>query len=183
MSQNQTDISWWNAFKEGDRTAFDNLFRQYYPVLLLYGLKISQDRDVVDDCIQDLFIELWQSKASPQIQSVKAYLLKALKYKLFRQFKLVQPVQHSGDDQQGVPFELSHDHFIINRDDERSRATKITTAVNKLPNRQKEIIYLKIYQSLSYEEISEVMSINYQVARNLFHQSIKSLREMIEFKV
>jgi RNA polymerase sigma-70 factor (ECF subfamily) len=52
-------------------------------------------------------------------------------------------------------------------------------ALERLSSRQKEIIYLKYYQNLSYEEVSEIMNINYQVARNLLYQAIKSLKTIL----
>lgn len=177
MNDNSDDISLWNAFKDGDREAFDNLFRRYYPMLVLYGSKICPDKDIVDDCIQDLFIELWQSKSPTEVQSVKAYFLKALKYKLFKRLKGIRPAQF--DDNLEENMEISHDQFMVSREDEQHTAKKIINAINQLPGRQKEIIYLRIYQGFSYEEISEVMNINYQAARNLFYQSIKSLRQIL----
>ncbi|HEX2627738.1 MAG TPA: sigma-70 family RNA polymerase sigma factor [Chitinophagaceae bacterium] len=179
MNDNNTDILWWNAFKDGDRQAFDNLFRRYYPVLLQYGMRITTDKELINDSIQDLFIELWQSRSSTSVQSVKAYLLKALKYKLFRQFRSNSTTQTTEGDIENH-FELSHDQFIMAREDEAAMVKKMVAAINQLPNRQKEIIYLKIYQGLNYEELSEVMGINYQVARNLFYQSIKSLRQILQ---
>lgn len=179
MNEIPSDILCWNAFRSGDRQAFENLFRGYYPLLLQYGTKICPDRDLVNDCIQDLFIELWQSKANTPVQSVKAYLLRALKYKLFRNLKTTQAVQSADAWQENMPFEISHDHFIVKREEEKARTGRVTDAVRNLPSRQKEIIYLKIYQQLSYEEISEVMGINYQVARNLFSQSLRSLRQFL----
>ena len=128
MSDNPADISLWNAFKTGDRDAFDNLFRQYYPLLVLYGTKICPDKDIVDDCIQDLFIELWQSKSTTEIQSVKAYFLKALKYKLFRRLKNIRPAQL--EDNREDNFEISYDQFMVTREDEQHTAKKIITAIN-----------------------------------------------------
>ena len=179
MNDTPSDILCWNAFRSGDRQAFESLFRRYYPILLQYGTKIYPDKERVNDCIQDLFIELWQSKASTPVQSVRAYFLKAIKYKIFRLFKTSKPHLHIDEWQETLPFELSHDHFIITREDELSRVKTITDAIENLPGRQKEIIYLKIYQQLSYEELSEVMNINYQVARNLYSQSLRSLRQLL----
>jgi RNA polymerase sigma factor (sigma-70 family) len=56
---------------------------------------------------------------------------------------------------------------------------KIKAAVADLSRRQQEIVYLRFFQNLSYEEISDVMDINYQVARNLLYQSIKALRQTL----
>lgn len=178
MNDNAPDIVLWNAFKEGDRQAFDNLFRRYYPLLLQYGSKICADDTITEDSIQDLFIELWQSKAHAQVQSVKAYFFKALKYKLFRQLKKQRTVQQVDDEPENI-FGIGDDHFIYTREEEVSTTKKVIAAINQLPGRQKEIVYLKIYQGLNYDEISEVMNINYQVARNLFYQSVKSLRQII----
>jgi RNA polymerase sigma factor (sigma-70 family) len=180
LNDNQADIHWWHSFKEGDRQAFDNLFRRYYPLLLQYGTRICPDRDIVDDCIQDLFIELWQSRSTAVVQSVKAYFLKALKYKIFRHFRDTQAVQLTENVEESTAFTISHDHFIVGREEEQHNTQRIVQAINQLPNRQKEIIYLKIYQGLGYEEISEVMNINYQVARNLFYQAVKSLKHIID---
>jgi RNA polymerase sigma-70 factor (ECF subfamily) len=179
MNDNKADMVIWHAFKEGDRDAFDKLFRYYYPSLVQYGSRICPDNHILDDCIQDLFIELWQSRSTTRVQSVKAYLLKALKYKLYKQIRRGKPLENTASLQENMSFEISHDHFIIRREDELQRVKMIMEAINKLPGRQKEIIYLKIYQRLSYEEISEVMSINYQVARNLLSQALRSLKKIL----
>ena len=76
-------------------------------------------------------------------------------------------------------FELSHETFLIGKQNDEERTKKILEAVNQLPARQKEIIYLRIYKGLSYEEISQVMQLNYQVVRNLLSQALKSFRKII----
>lgn len=177
LTNNQTDIDNWIAFKAGDAQAFDRLFRDFHPILVQYGTKICPDREMLEDAIQDLFVEIWQSPSQTQVASVKAYFFKALKYKLFRVMKAGNHRIGTLDDE--TYFEMPAEHFLITREEERSRAQKIQQAVAQLPSRQKEIVYLRIFQGLDYDAISDVMGINYQVARNLFYQSIKSLRSEI----
>lgn len=179
MNDTRSDTEIWTSFKQGDSNAFDELFRRYYPLLTLYGSRICADREVLEDNIHDLFIELWQSRSNPEIQSVKAYFLKAIKYKLYKHFRKNVPSSDARELGEGIGFVISHDHFIAEQETQAQLHRSVTEAVNKLPNRQKEIIYLKIYHGLKYEEISEVMNINYQVARNLFSQSVKNLRELM----
>jgi len=76
-----------------------------------------------------------------------------------------------------LSFVLSHENFLIDQHEDRQKTEKVLNAVQQLSNREREIIYLRLYQKLSYEEIVEVMQINYQAARNLFYQAIKSLRK------
>lgn len=168
------DLHYWHAFTMGDREALGMLFRMYYPHLYKYGSKISADEAVLEDCIQELFIELWQHKNPPPTLSVKAYLLKALKYKLLKTLhkkNLLLP--------DSTAFEISYENFIVAKQEDEERVRKVVQAIDQLSNRQKEIIYLKFYQNLSYEEVSEIMNINYQVARNLLHQAIKAMRKIL----
>lgn len=176
MTNPQNDIAKWNAFKSGDRTAFEEIFREFHGSLLQYGSKICADQELLEDAVQDLFLEIWQSSSQAPVLSVKAYLFKALKYKLFRAMKEAAKKRKSLFQQSHPEFSFPHDTFLIGREEEAIQSEKLQKALQKLPSRQREIVYLRIYQNLDYSGISEIMGINYQVARNLFYQSMKSLR-------
>jgi RNA polymerase sigma-70 factor (ECF subfamily) len=172
------NIRLWESFRKGDKEAFAALFREHYNTLYKFGNKFTTDTELLEDCIQELFVELWQAKSRAPVFSVKAYLLKSLKYKLLKAFRKngkVLPLHENGD----VPFEFSHETFLITQQENQEKKQMVIKALGRLSNRQKEIIYLKYYQDLSYEEVSEIMNINYQVARNLLYQAIKSLKNML----
>jgi RNA polymerase sigma factor (sigma-70 family) len=161
----------------GEKEAFASLFRRHYETLFRFGSKFTTDREMLEDCIQELFVELWQAKSRAPVVSVKAYLLKSLKYKLLKVFRKkgkILPLSE-GDGH----FEWSHENFLIDRQETDEKKQRVLTALEQLSSRQKEIIYLKYYQNLSYEEVSEIMNINYQVARNLLYQAIKSLKNIL----
>lgn len=177
--KHQPDIHYWHAFIQGDRDALGWLFRQYYPDLFRYGYKICQDAAMLEDCIQELFIELWQSKNAPPTISVKAYLLKAMKYKLLKLLRKKGNILLQAELTENTVFEISYEDFVIGKQESEEKTTKLILALNQLTNRQKEIIYLKFYQNLGYEEISEIMNINYQVARNLLYQAVKAMKKIL----
>jgi RNA polymerase sigma-70 factor (ECF subfamily) len=178
LISNQSDIALWEAYQKGDHDSFAILFRRYYEPLVQYGSKLTNNNDVLEDCIQELFTELWQNKSQTQVQSVKAYLFKSLKYKLYRahQRRTTGPFNENHSD---VLFELSHENLMVNREQDAEKTARVVQALAQLSNRQKEIIYLKFYQELNYEEVSDIMNINYQAARNLLYQSIKSLKKLL----
>ena len=178
MLSSGSDIELWNSFIQGDQNALGALFKRYYSFLYQYGNKICQDKNLLEDSIQELFIELWQKRSGQPVQSVKAYLLQALKYKLYKSFRNKKATIDINRDS-NEHFELSHETFLINKQDDDENVRMILNAINQLPARQKEIIYLRIYKGLSYEEISEIMQINYQVVRNLLCQALKTFRKLI----
>lgn len=167
----------WAAAAGGDREAFGVLFRRFYPLLYQYGSKICADGAVVEDAIQELFAELWQKGPAASVLSVKAYLLQALKFKLYKYFRQDRRMQTGSLSEE--PFELSHENFMVEGEEEGEKLARVLEAINKLPARQKEIIYLKLYKGLSYEEVSEIMEINYQVVRNLLCQALKTFRKLM----
>ena len=178
MNTADQNIMLWESFRKGDKEAFAALFREHYGTLYRFGNKFTTDTELLEDSIQELFIELWQAKTQAPVLSVKAYLLKSLKYKLLKAFRKngkTLPIYDNGD----IPFELSHETFLISQQESDEKKRQVIRALERLSHRQKEIIYLKYYQNLSYEEVSDIMSINYQVARNLLYQAIKSLKNML----
>lgn len=177
--KHQPEIHYWQTFIQGDRDALGWLFRQYYPDLFRYGYKICQDTAMLEDCIQELFIELWQSKNPPPTISVKAYLLKAMKYKLLKLLRKKGNTALQSDLLENSVFEISHEDFVIGIQESEEKKTRLVQALNLLTSRQKEIVYLKFYQNLGYEEISEIMNINYQAARNLLYQAVKAMKKIL----
>ena len=168
----------WESFRKGDREAFATLFRQHYELLFRYGSRLTPDADLLEDLIQELFLELWQSRSNTPVLSVRAYLLKSLKYKLLKVFRQQGRLKRlsAGDDN---IFEWSHESFLIAEQENAEKKQRVLNALGHLSNRQREIIYLKYYQNLSYEEVGEIMNINYQVARNLLYQAMKSLKKWL----
>ncbi len=174
MQSSLSDIELWNSAMQGDKEAFGNLFYRHYPFLFQFGLKICAERETLEDAIQELFTELWQKKKDTGLQSVKAYLVQSLKYKLYKAYRKER--QQINVEKAEESFELSPETFLVRQEENKEQALKVLEALNKLPPRQKEIIYLKIYKGLSYDEISELMNIKYQVVRNLLCQALKTMR-------
>jgi RNA polymerase sigma factor (sigma-70 family) len=171
------DIELWKAVTDGNRDAFSTLFRRFYPLLFQYGSKITPDKELLEDAIQELFLELWQKPTAQSLHSVKAYLLQALKFKLYKSFRKTA-VFSAGASEEDYGFELPKEAMLISDEEDGERIQKLLAALTKLTPRQKEVIYLKIYKGLSYEEVSEVMQLNYQVVRNLLYTALKAFKKL-----
>lgn len=170
-----SDEKLWRLFKEGDKAAFAALFNRFYSQLFLYGIKISTYTDEVEDAIQELFTDLWNGRARDiSLTSVKAYLFTAFRFKIYRLLK--NRSKRSKEITSNTVFELGADDFLCTAENNLEHQERLIVAMNKISPRQREIIYLKFYRNLDYEQTAEILEISYQACRNLLYTSIKSLR-------
>jgi RNA polymerase sigma-70 factor (ECF subfamily) len=64
----------WLQFKKGDKDAFSRLYRLFSLPLIAYGYRLCPDNDLLKDRIQELFVELWNSRATlSHTNAVKFY--------------------------------------------------------------------------------------------------------------
>lgn len=178
MNQVNNDTVLWNECRNGNANALAELFQNHFSEMFNFGKKIVADEEVIKDCIQDLFVEIWKQKNKLLLVSVKAYFIKSLQYKLIK-IKKRQTKQQPFNINEDWYFEWGSDNFLIQQEEASISAKKLIDAMRLLPKRQQEILYLKFQLNLSYEEICEVMNIQYQVARNQISNAMKFLKGML----
>ncbi|MEO6583305.1 MAG: sigma factor, partial [Ferruginibacter sp.] len=79
-----TDVALWEQFRNGDTESFVTIFKKYYSDLFNYGRKITTDDAIIEDCIQELFMDLWRTHGKAEIISLNAYFFRAFKFKLIK---------------------------------------------------------------------------------------------------
>jgi RNA polymerase sigma factor (sigma-70 family) len=169
----------WNSFQKGDIEAYKILYQQHVGYLLNYGLRLYNSMTVVEDSVQEVFIDLWQYRQNlSEPNEVRFYLMKCLRNKISKQFKLNQPFVSGFDDEVQLPFliEPSSEHRLIELQMDTELRQKVQYLMNELSPREREIIYLKYFNDMSYEQICELMNINYQTARSQHYNALKRLR-------
>lgn len=172
------DEELWCDLVNGSEKAFSALFRKYHPVLVSYGKSVTMHHNIVGDCVQDVFADIWlYRKSLSQPVSVKAYLLSGLRKRIARKLERDPIFRHCA----GIDTIEFSAHFtildeLITNEETRSQVEYLNMLINQLPARQKEALYLRYHQQLSIEQIAETMQMNYQSAVNLLHRAIKQLR-------
>lgn len=169
----------WESCLTGDKAAFKELYCRFYSLLCNYGFKLVVDKDLVKDCIQDVFIKLIQNHQSlSPTPNVKGYLIKALRNKLFDTMEKEKETDDISLYEESFQTDdlLSQLTFEETESDQRSR--QLMHAFAELPARQQEIIYHYYMNGLNHEAIAEVMGINYQSSKNLLFRSLSKLKEL-----
>lgn len=179
----------WQSFLDGDDKSFSAIYNCYADQLLSYGYKFSMDREIVHDSIQEIFIDLFQKrkKTGVNIENLKAYLFVALRNGIIKKVKKSRKYEmlEITDKQDNIPFyvEYSFQEKLIEEEMSIEINDKLKSAINGLPARQKEIIYLKFEEELSYDQISEILNISVESCRKLLYRALLSLREKIHPKL
>lgn len=171
----------WSRFLKGDNQVLSLIYLHHANALFDYGCRFTVDKDLVKDCIQEVFCTLIRTRKNlSETDNVRLYLLKSLKRRIIRDLKNTANKPRSLDDQD-YSFDLRFSDNIdnqLNELDEEKRHL-IADAMQLLTDRQKEAIYLRFNRGLEYEEISFLLNLNYQSSRALIHRSIEKLREII----
>lgn len=172
-----SDERLWQAFKSGKENAFANIYRKNVRSLTSYGYKLTSDSTLIEDCIHDLFIELWRRRNYlSDITSIKLYLFRALDRKLKR--KMVQQRKKSCNlSNLNGTCEMPLECNWISQQIEEENAKKLRKAIDTLSGRQREVLTMYYYEGRNYNEIAKVINIKYQSVANLMCQSIRKLRK------
>lgn len=166
----------WQQFLLGDAAAFKKIYLKNAPLLAAYGKKITPNKEIVNDAIQDVFINLWQKRERlPVVQNTSAYLLKALRNRILRILESRSIGNDSNRPHQA--FQESYEHHLIRAELASENLHKLHSIIEQLPARQKEVINLKYFQNLKTDEIADILNINYQSASNLLYKGIKALKK------
>lgn len=183
MKLQPVDRDLWDAFKEGDSTAFGQIYNDHIIELLNYGYRVTSDRQLIKDSIHDLFLHLWLHRSNlSEVDSIKHYLFRALRNRVLQ--NLSNSIEARPKDIAGIMDALfaenSLEQTLIEEETESDQINALKKAINLLPVRQQEVIQLRYYHDFSLEEIASVMGINNQSVRNLLHRSIVLLRNIFE---
>ena len=174
-----SDEMLWEGMMKGDPEQLLALYNRYYHPLLFLGLKEIRDPQLVKDTIQQLFLYLWEKKDSIQMaRNVKAYLVTSFLRKLTRDWKRASRLSNlevvhlqQMDETASTPEEE-----LIFKTEQQDRSRKLVEFINELPGRQKDLIYLKYYEGLSYDEIVQQTGLAHRTVYNKIHEALKKLK-------
>ena len=171
----------WNLFRAGNKDAFEHIYRMHINSLYGYGRHFSKEINVVEDCVQDMFIELWSRRSNlGDTDNVKGYLFLSLRRRIIKQVKVSKNISLEEDmSKLNFDAELSIDHIMINEELTNEQSTLLKNAFETLSPNQREILYLKFHQDIDSKDIAVMLDINYQSVRNAISRALIKMRKQM----
>ena len=175
-----SDEELWEQFTTGHKAPFEQLYFRYVNVLYDYGAKISRDKQLAEDCVQDLFTYFWQRQHElPLVKAVKPYLLVSLKRRVHHKLNGKQSDALNSYE----PLDAEAHGFVPTAAENPDDTIYIKEAFEQLSEKQKEVLYLRFYNKLSFEEVAEVMGVQVKAIYKLSARAISVLKHSIAHPV
>lgn len=177
----QEDTSLIVQVRSGDYDAFTLLYNKYIRQLTRYGLKFTNDLCAVEDCLHDVFVWLWANRQKLHIHSsVKSYLFKSVRTTMLHWLQKQNRLQSlSAGDDQAYTFELqlTPETLVLHNEQQRQIRQQIEAVLLTLTAKQKEVIYLRYYEGLNFEDIAQNMNLSVKACYKLMGRALTVLRE------
>lgn len=177
-----SDEEVWKLFKSGNNLAFEYIYQEYFDKLFNYGCQFTRDHTLVEDALQELFLDLKRrSKYLSETDSILPYLYTAFRRKVIR-FRDRSNKFKEFDANNSFKIESSIEAAIIEEEMQQEYSKKLNLALEKLSEKHKEMIYLFYYENFSYQEIKEIQGFeDVKSARNLLYKAINALKAAIKY--
>lgn len=183
--ENKGDPEIWEIFKSGDESAFIYIYSKYFKELINYGIQFTADVNLIEDCVQDLFIKLRKSRSKLGVikKSIRLYLLISLRRRILDN-KAIPKKREQAIKEVSAEFEISLplETHLIQKDILTERRKMLEKGMKQLTRKQREVIYYIYYKNLSYAEAKEILKINSEkTLRNLLYRALGSMRAVMKY--
>ena len=173
----------WTQISSGDQDAYARLYVFYYKRLYNYGRKFTGDIIVLEDAIQEALVAIWTGRQRlPQIEKPYTWLFSAFRYILFKKVKQGRKVLSLTTTEAGEP-DFGADQLLIRREIESAVRHRLEQALQTLTSRQREAIFLRFYEGLSYEEVAAIMDISVKATYKIMSRALLQLKETLSLPI
>jgi RNA polymerase sigma-70 factor (ECF subfamily) len=167
-----------DAIKQGDKQAFEKLFKEHYAPLCRYAYTFLKDAQEAEEAVQGVFLAIWERREELSINtSVKSYLYQMVHNRSLNQLKheKVKEAYKQYNHTQINQNPANASHLTI----QNELASRIEQAIDELPEQCRKVFRMSRVDELKYSEIAEVLGISIKTVENHMSKALKHLREKL----
>ena len=169
MIERNTYNELFEQIRNNNAEAFNTLYAQFFAPLCVFASRYISDHNIIEDCVQDVFLKIWKDKENINITtSIRSYLLTATKNNCLNLIEKKKTEQ-------------TYEQYILNTYDEYSSSDLysveeierlITQAINKLPEKYRTVFQMSRFENLTYKEIAVKQNISIKTVEAYMHKSL-----------
>ncbi|MDR1381829.1 MAG: RNA polymerase sigma-70 factor [Tannerella sp.] len=170
-----SDMNLAEAMRDGDRRAFETVYRQYHRMLYTIAMRYLPSAEDAEDAVADVFVHLWEIRRDMVVETnLRNYLYTMTKNSILNRLRRSTPVFLSVDSSEAQRKEEEESlEELLDREELRERLCR---AVDSLPEQKRKICLLKMRENLKNEEIAGRMNISLNTVKTHYLQALRMLR-------
>ena len=161
--------------KIDDKASLEKIYKQYWSKLYIYAFNVLREREICEDIIQEIFVDLWTKRHDVRIYDLNSYLYQSVKYQIFNHFRKSKYKKQLLEKLS----EVNKKYKINESYEKKELKVHIKDAISKLPEQRRLIFQMSRYEGLSNKEISENLNISLQTVKNQISASLKFIRKSL----
>lgn len=163
------------ALQNNEEWALKELYDMYWESMLLYAFKVLGDQALSEDIIQEIFVSLWEKAPNRTIKHLKAYLFKALKYKIANSIRDAKYTSLKEEHLSLIPEENNVKSAIDLLDLE----TQVEHILDTLPTKCQNVFYLSRIKQYNNHEIAQELNISVRTVETHISNALKHFKVYI----
>ncbi|QEH41315.1 RNA polymerase sigma factor [Chitinophaga sp. XS-30] len=182
MGENLYTQEYWRQLQKGNTDALSALYQLHYVGLINYGVKMTGDRDLANDCFINVLLELWDKRSTlPDVSNVRAYLITCLHRRILQE---IRSDKRRNDSHlrllQEEPGEVPYETYLTIAEGNDEFTRRFAAAFRLLTQRQQQLLRMKFFENLDYDHIAQTCGITRRTAYNIIHDALKQLKNELK---
>jgi RNA polymerase sigma-70 factor (ECF subfamily) len=157
--------------KNGNEKAFNGAFDLYYTSLCFFTDNILHDFDLSRSVVQQVFVDMWVKREKLQVVSLKAYLFQSARNAALDVLK-----HKKAESKYLAMLDQSEKESMTDWIENAELADRINKAIDKLPEKCRQIFILCRFEELKYAEVAERLNISVKTVEMQVSIALKKLR-------
>ena len=175
-------------YSEGDNKAFDELLARYQSKLFNYIFFIVRSQELAEDIFQETFVKaittIQQGRYTPS-GKFGSWLTRIAHNMIVDSYRQERNENTISNDE--VEVDLFNDADLCDDNIETQMVNEQTLSdvrrlVDALPDNQREVVYMRFYQDLSFKEIAEITGVSINTALGRMRYALLNMRRIAEEK-
>ncbi len=179
MQDPEMDMVLWSSFVEGDRNAFEQLYRSHVRRLANYGMRFTGNKEEILGFIHDLFLQLYIDRQKLiGVRNVGSYLTIRLRNLIIDRYRAETKMIYTEND---APFNKQYDFWENDTmgEEEYIEEELLNKQLSLLTANQQKVIYHRFVENMSVVEIAYMMGIKPQSVSNIIQRALAKMRKNI----
>lgn len=162
------------GIKKGSKQSFENLFKAYYELLFNYLYRLSLNEFITEDCLQNVFLNIWLKRNSLEVKSsLKNYLLRSCHNEFLMHLRKKKKEYDILDK---LKWEAISEVFMEENHKLEDDLIQLEKHIEELPNKCKQVFKLSKIERKKHKEIAVIMNISTKTVEAHISKAVQFLK-------